>query len=114
MSEIAFGAPQFLWLLVVPVVCVVGWVWRFVARLADLRRLRATRTQPLRERFSIGGDLWLWLCLTVSSALLVVALARPYGVTSLISRPGVDVVVLQDGSASMHVQDVREIGRAHV
>ena len=107
MSEIAFGAPQFLWLLVVPVVCLAGWVWRFIARLADLRRLRSTRTQPLRERFAIGGDLWLWLCLTLSSALLVIALARPYGVTSLISRPGVDVVVLQDGSASMHVQDVR-------
>lgn len=107
MSDVEFGAPQFLWLLIVPVVCAAAWIWRFATRIADLRRLRGTRTLPVRERFSLGGDLWLWLCLTLSTACLALALARPFGVTSVISRAGVDIVVLQDGSASMHVQDVR-------
>ena len=105
-GDVVFGAPQFLWLLVVPAALLVAWLWRFGRRVADLRRLRVRRSLPIRERFAIGGDLWPWFFVTLSIAALIVAAARPRGVTTTISRAGVDIVVLQDGSASMHVRDV--------
>ena len=106
MSEVVFGAPQFLWLLAAPGVFLLAWLWRFSRRLTDLRRLRERRSTPLRERFAVGGDLWPWLFLILASASFAVALARPRGVTTIINRAGLDIVVLQDGSASMHVGDV--------
>ena len=106
MSGMAFGAPQFLWLLAAPAALLVAWLWRFVWRVADLRRLRDRRSLPIRERFAIGGELWSWLFIILALASLVLALARPRGVTTIVNRAGVDVVVLQDGSASMHVTDV--------
>jgi hypothetical protein len=105
-GDVVVGAPQFLWLLVVPALLLAAWLWRFGRRMADLRRLRARRSLPIRERFAIGGDLWPWFFVTLSIAFLIVAAARPRGVTTTISRAGVDIVVLQDGSASMHVRDV--------
>ena len=106
MSTIDFGAPQFLWLLTAPAVFLLAWVWRFWRRLADLRRLRDRRSVPIRERFALGGDLWLWFFLILSSASFALALARPRGVTTIVNRAGIDIVVLQDGSASMHVADL--------
>jgi hypothetical protein len=42
----------------------------------------------------------------LASALLIIAIARPRVVTALVHTGGVDIVVLLDGSASMHVADV--------
>ena len=106
LNEIVFGAPQFLWLLAAPGLFLLAWLWRFVRRIADLRRLRERRSIPVRERFAIGGDLWFWLFLILSSASFAIALALPRGVTTVINRAGLDIVVLADGSASMHVTDV--------
>ena len=106
MSDVGFGAPQFLWLLSVPAAFLLLWMWRFGRRAADLRRLRAFRSVPIRERFSFGGDLWFWLFAIAAAASFAIALAQPHGVTTLINRAGIDIVVLQDGSASMHVADV--------
>jgi len=105
VSKVVFGAPQFLWLLLVPAVVFVAWTWRLFRRMADVRRLRDRRTVPLRERFSAGGDLPLWLLLILASACLILALARPRGPSTLLGRSGVDIVILQDGSASMQVDD---------
>lgn len=107
MNEITFVAPQFLWLLAAPAFFLLLWAWRFARRASDLRRLRAHRSVPIRERFSFGGDLWFWFFVILSSASLAVGLAQPRGVTTIINRAGVDLVVLQDGSASMQVSDVR-------
>jgi Ca-activated chloride channel family protein len=60
----------------------------------------------VRERFAAVGDLPFWLSLILSSALLIVALARPMGPATAVRQGGVDVIILQDGSASMHVKDV--------
>ena len=106
MNTITFGAPLFLWLLAAPAVLLVAWLWRFWRRLSDLRRLRRQRSLPIRERFAIGGELWSWLFFILALASLAVALARPRGVTTVVNRAGVDIVILQDGSASMHVSDV--------
>ncbi|HYB96620.1 MAG TPA: vWA domain-containing protein [Vicinamibacterales bacterium] len=106
VEGLVFGAPQFLWLLAAPALFLLAWLWRFARRRIDLRRLRERRSIPLRERFSVGGDLFLWLFLIFAIASFAIALARPRGVSTIISRAGVDIVVLQDGSASMHVTDV--------
>ena len=110
MKDIAFGAPQFLWLLAVPGVLLPVWAIRFVRRLIDLRRLRRQRSQPGRERFALAGDLAPWLFLVLALASLALALARPRGVATVVNRAGVDIVVLQDGSASMQVADLGSAG----
>ena len=101
-----FGEPQFLWLLAGPAVLLLAWLWRFARRWADLRRLREHRSVPVRERFGVAGDLPFWFCLLLATAALILAVARPQGVTTIVGRAGLDIVVLQDGSASMHVTDV--------
>ena len=101
-----FGEPQFLWLLAAPGLLLLAWFWRVGRRWTDLRRLRDHRTVPVRERFGVAGDLPFWLCLILATAAMVLALARPQGVTTVVGRAGLDIVVLQDGSASMHVSDV--------
>jgi Ca-activated chloride channel family protein len=106
MNDYAFGAPHYLWLLAAPALLTVLWLWRFGWRMADLRRLRDRRSIPVTERFALGGDLWFWLFVILSSAALATALARPRGVTTVVNRAGLDLVILQDGSASMHVTDV--------
>jgi len=105
-GQVVFGEPQFLWLLAVPAALLIAWLWRFWRRLSDLRRLRERRSIPVRERFGVGGELWLWLFLVLALASLALAIARPRGVTTLVNRAGVDIVVLQDGSASMQVDDL--------
>ncbi len=107
IDGIGFGAPQYLWLLAAPATFLVLWIWRFVRRLVDLQRLRERRSLPIRERFAFGGELWFWLFLILSSASIATALARPHGVTTVVNRAGLDIVILQDGSASMHVTDVK-------
>jgi Ca-activated chloride channel family protein len=107
----AFGAPQFLWLLAAPALLLVAWLWRFWRRGLDLRRLRDRRSLPIQERFAIGGELWSWLFIILALASLAIALARPRGVTTVVNRAGVDLVVLQDGSASMHVNDTSAYAR---
>ena len=104
-EQVAFGEPQFLWLLAAPALLLLAWTWRFWRRLAELRRLRDRRSLPIRERYAIGGDLSSWLFLTLAMIALVIAAARPRGITTHVSRAGLDIVILQDGSASMHVED---------
>ncbi len=60
----------------------------------------------------MGGELWSWLFFILALASLAVALARPRGVTTVVNRAGVDIVILQDGSASMHVKDVADVSSA--
>jgi len=105
-SRIGFGEPGYLWLLAVPVLLLLLWVWRFVERQADKRRLTAHRTLPARESFSVAGDLPFWLCLVLASACLIIALARPQGPLTTVRQGGIDLMILQDGSASMRVEDV--------
>jgi Ca-activated chloride channel family protein len=105
-ERITFAEPLFLWLLAVPALLAVAWVWRLVRRRVDMRSLARHRTLPVRERFAAFGDLPFWLSLILASALLIVALARPQGPATAVRQGGIDLVLLQDGSASMHVKDV--------
>jgi len=62
---------------------------------------------PIRERLPLFGGLLFWLSLIGALACTVVAMARPTAAVPLVRSAGADVIILQDGSASMRVRDVR-------
>lgn len=105
-SELTFGEPAYLWLLVVPGILLILWMWRLILRREDVRRLGRRRLLPVRERIASVGDLPFWLCLILATTSTVVALARPQGPATVLREGGIDIVILQDASASMRVADV--------
>ena len=52
------------------------------------------------------GELAFWLALIAALSLTILALARPQGITAIVRSPGVDIVLLMDGSTSMRVRDM--------
>ena len=106
LRSVSFAAPAYLWLLALPAGLLMLWVWRLARRIVELRRLGASRLAPVRARWSLAGDLTQWLCVVLACAALLLALARPRAVAPGLGRAGLDIVVLQDGSASMAVRDV--------
>ncbi len=106
LSQIEFGEPDYLWLLIIPAVLLVVWLWQLLRRRSDNRVLATTRTLPIRERFALVADLPFWLCVIAAATMLVIAVAKPHGPASSVRQGGVDLIVLLDGSASMRVQDV--------
>jgi Ca-activated chloride channel family protein len=107
LDSFRFAEPLYLWLLVLPAALFVVWIWRIVRRRGDLKRMKARRALPVRERLGTVGDLAFWAAVLVALALCIVALARPQALVSTVRRASADVVVLQDASASMYVSDVR-------
>ncbi len=86
------------------------WVWQAWRRHGDVTQMRKHRQLPTRhstERLPVLGDLAFWFCLIVALSAVIVAMARPVAVASMVRTSGIDLVVLQDGSASMRVRDVR-------
>ena len=105
-SSVRFAQPEYLWLLVAPGALLIVWFWQLTARRRDARRYRQHRRLPVRERFPIFGSLVFWLSLIAASACTILALARPVAAAALVRTAGVDLVILQDGSASMRTPDV--------
>src|SRR5712671_3061021 len=106
LDTIRFATPEYLWLLIAPGVLLIGWSWQLAARRRDSRRFRQHRRLPVRERFPVFGNLLIWLCLILASACTILALSRPTAAAALVRTAGVDLVILQDGSASMRTTDV--------
>ena len=106
MPPVRFLDPVYLWLLALPAGLLAAWTWQLVRRRVDTRRYRERRTVPVAERHAFAGGLSFWLCVIAESALVIVALARPQALVSVVQSVGVDFVVLQDGSTSMRVDDV--------
>jgi Ca-activated chloride channel homolog len=108
LTAVRFGAPEWLPLLAVPAILLALCGWRFSQRLRDRARLRLARTVIGRGfgRPALFGDLLVWFFAILALAATTVALTRPLVVTSSVQTAGVDIVILQDGSASMRVQDV--------
>jgi Ca-activated chloride channel family protein len=106
VRTLQFAEPLYLWLLMAPAALMAVWLWRFVRRRLEVRRFARRQVVPVRERPALAGDLAFWICLIPASALCIVALARPQAVTREIAGRSADLVVLQDGSASMYVADV--------
>ena len=102
-----FGAPGFLPLLAIPAGLLILWIWQLWKRRADTRAFMRRRQVPVNERVPYFGELLFWLFLIFAASASLMALAKPQAVTSLVRTAGIDLVILQDGSASMHVTDVR-------
>ena len=100
-----FAQPLFLWFLTVPGAMALLWILRLAQRRQDVGRLRDSRIIPFPERFRFAGPLIFQGCLLLAVAALVLALARPQTLTVSDADP-VDLIILQDGSASMRVTDV--------
>ena len=107
LETLRFESPAMLWLLAIPLALGALWIWRLVRRRADVRRLRAARVLPVRERFSVAGDLAFWLPVLIAATLCIIAVAKPQARITAVRRASADIVILQDASASMHVSDVR-------
>ena len=101
-----FREPLYLWLLCAPGVLLVVWTWHVLRRRGDERRLGRERVMPVVERRPVLGDLAFWAAVGVATILCILALARPVARVSVIRRASADIVVLLDGSASMHVTDI--------
>lgn len=106
LGTLRFGAPQYLWLLALPLVLLALWAWQAARRGHAVRRLTRRRHTPVPERYGRFGGLLFWLCLLFASASTIVALAEPRVLVSMVRTAGIDLVILQDGSSSMHVDDV--------
>jgi Ca-activated chloride channel family protein len=105
-EQIRFGEPVYLWLLIVPVLLLPAWLRLALFWRRDARRLRQLRIFPVRERYTFLGAWPFWLCLLSALSFAIVAAARPQSSIARLRTAGVDLIVLQDGSASMHVRDV--------
>jgi Ca-activated chloride channel family protein len=106
LETLRFAEPQFLWLLWVPAGLCLMLVWRIVRRRRDLAKCAIALPAPLRNRPGLLGDLAPWLPVALAAAACIVALAQPQALAAVIDKSGVDLVILQDASASMHVEDV--------
>src|SRR5262245_44790426 len=106
MTGIVFTAPRLLWLLAGPAALLLVWAWLAMRRRIDVRRLAHRQLVPGRERVRRLGELTLWLAVLVATTALLLAAAEPVARTALPRRAGLDVVVMQDASASMRVTDV--------
>ena len=107
LDTFRFSEPVWLWLLVLPAALLLVLAWRLVLGHGEIRRLRARRIAPVRSRPAAVGDLLFWLCVLIAACFVIVALARPQARVSVVQNTHTDLVILQDGSASMYVSDVR-------
>lgn len=105
-GDVTFAEPAFLWLLTLPALLAVAWVWRMLRRSAALRWYTRERSPLGAARFRRLGDWAFWLCLLVAMSLCIVALARPQMRQVVTERGSADFVILQDASASMYARDV--------
>lgn len=99
--------PVYLWLLAIPAGLLALWIWQFLRRQVDVRRSFRDRVLPAPRRHAPVGDLAFWLCLILAAGCCIIALARPSARVALARKAGADIVILQDGSASMYVADVK-------
>ena len=105
-ESLRFAEPVFLELLWLPAALGLLLLWRIFRRRRDLA-LHARQVSPaLSGRARWLGDLAAWLPAILAIAAGIVALAQPQALASVIDKRGVDLVILQDASASMHVDDV--------
>jgi Ca-activated chloride channel homolog len=105
-DTLVFSEPQYLWLLIAPAALLVMWMWRVAAHRAETRQFASERSMPVRERFTSTSGIGFWLCVVIACALCVIALAQPAARVTVSKRGGADIIILQDGSASMYVTDV--------
>ena len=107
MPAVQFGEPTFLWLLAIPAGLGLLCLWQLSQRHRDVRAATRQRIIPVPERFALTGGLAFWTCLVLAVLATTLALSRPRVLASVTRDAGADFIVLQDGSTSMRVSDVR-------
>jgi len=107
MPTVQFGEPAFLWLLAIPAGLGLLCLYQLSRRHRDVRAATLQRIIPVRERFALTGGLAFWTCLVLAVLATTLALSRPRVLASVTRDAGADFIVLQDGSTSMRVSDVR-------
>jgi hypothetical protein len=113
LSNLRFAAPAFLPLLAIPALLLLVWAWQAWRRRRDVLQMRKHRRLPTErqsatERLPVLGDLAFWLCVIAALTFVIIAIARPVAVAAMLRTSGIDLVVLQDASASMRVRDVSQ------
>ena len=113
LTNLRFNAPAFLPLLAIPALLLVAWIWQAWRRRRDVLQMRKHRRLPTErqsatERLPVLGDLAFWLCVIAALTFVIIAIARPVAVAAMLRTSGIDLVVLQDASASMRVRDVQQ------
>lgn len=106
VGTLTFADPVYLWLLAVPAMLLLAWMRQASKRRRALRRYEEESAAVVVHQYARTGDLAFWVCVLVAAALTIVALARPQVRVRPLQKAGVDIILLQDGSASMHVTDV--------
>ncbi len=106
-NDIQFLEPGYLALLFIPGLMFILWLWRLAIRRTEVAQYLTKRTVPVKEKYLFFGPLVFWVCLTMAIALSILALSRPAKVMAVRSDTSVDLIVVQDGSASTRVMDMR-------
>ena len=106
-NDIQFIEPGYLALLFIPGLMFILWLWRLAARRMEVSRYIKKRAVPVKEKYLFFGPLVFWAYLMVAMSLSILALSRPAKVMAVKSDTSVDLIVIQDGSASTRVRDVR-------
>jgi Ca-activated chloride channel family protein len=92
--------------LIVPGASLLLWFWKVARWRRDARQFWKRRKLPVREQFGMFGAFLFWFCLILATTFTILALAQPRAAVSFMRTAGVDLVILQDGSASMYTRDV--------
>lgn len=90
-----------------PAVLLLAWLWQVSRRRRETHRDARERMLPVRAGYTTLGDLAFWLCAILAVGCCIIALARPQARVTVLRKAGADIVILQDGSASMYVKDVK-------
>ena len=108
MNDLAFAEPRCCgcWRAPAALLVVVALA-RSCAGDATCAGFDAHRDGARARALRLVGDLAFWLAIVAVAGARAVAVARPTAPTTLPQRAGLDLVVLQDGSASMRVATSR-------
>jgi Ca-activated chloride channel family protein len=106
LDSIVLGDRLYAGLLLVPAALMVLGLIYAAKHFRDSREFKRRRHVPIAERLPHWGDAPFWLGAVVALALTIAAVTRPQAIVDRVRTAGIDLIVLQDGSASMHVRDV--------
>lgn len=106
-NDIQFLEPGYLVLLFIPGLMFILWLWRLAIRRTAVAKYLTRRIIPTREKYLFFGPLVFWACLIMAISLAIIALSRPAKVMAVKSDASIDLVVIQDGSASTRVKDMK-------
>src|SRR3989344_7734981 len=104
---IQFLEPVFLIFFIIPAVMLGLWLWRLVIRRGQVAKYLKDRTVPIKEKHRFLGQLSVWGFIILAILLLVIAMAGPAKILSVKDDTSVDLVIIQDGSASTRVRDLK-------